>query len=180
MLAAAPEAVDSVALETSGLEAVGAELTSEVVAEIDPLVRATGRPPSSLRIRIEWLDADAFHYAIKASFDETIPDDQHLRVGIVEHVGQLVGHPVPVDGHEGGAQMGVGHQQLEELPPVAHHGHDGVARFETGTAQAVAEPGDAIAQLGPGGRAVVVDQRGLIGMGLGMAVDEYRHLRGAA
>jgi hypothetical protein len=73
VVAAAP---GSVAVDTSGLEAVGEELAPEVTAALDALLEREGLDPTSLRVRIIWLDANAFHYSIYASFDRTLPDDQ--------------------------------------------------------------------------------------------------------
>lgn len=73
VVAAAPAGVT---VDTSGLEAVGEELAPEVARELTALVEREGIDPSALRVRIVWLNAEEFHYAIYGTLDRALPDDQ--------------------------------------------------------------------------------------------------------
>ena len=65
-----------VAVDASGLEAVGEEISTGVTAELNPLLEREGIDATQLRVRVGWLDADEINYAIYASFDRTLPEDQ--------------------------------------------------------------------------------------------------------
>jgi hypothetical protein len=73
VVAAAPAGVH---VDASGLEAVGEELAPEVARELTALVEREGIDPASLRVRIVWLNAEEFHYAIYGTLDRSLPDDQ--------------------------------------------------------------------------------------------------------
>jgi hypothetical protein len=65
-----------VSVDASGLEAVGEALAPDVAKELDALLEGEGLEPTSLRVRIFWLDAEEFKYAIHATFDPSLPADQ--------------------------------------------------------------------------------------------------------
>lgn len=65
-----------VTVDASGLEAVGEEIAAGAAAELNALLEREALDPTSLRVRIAWLDADEINYAIYATFDRALPDDQ--------------------------------------------------------------------------------------------------------
>ena len=81
---------------------------------------------------------------------EELVHHQHLAGGVVEHIRQLVGGPVPVHGHVRRPQVRRGPERLEGLTAVADHQGEGVARCQAGAGEHVHEPDDALGQLGPG------------------------------
>ena len=103
--------------------------------------------------------------------------DQHgTRSGVLDHVRELVRHPVPVDRHHHPATVRSCGEHLEELPPVATHQGDGVVGAQAQGPQGVHCPVGVVIELGPGRLAELVDQGGLAGPAVDQLLGQFGHL----
>ena len=94
--------------------------------------------------------------------------EQRPRARVRQHVGQLVGGPVPVDVHVPQPDVGGRGHQLEALAAIAGVDRDGVAGRQADPAQRVRQQVDARPEVPPGGRAALVGEGDLVGPGLDM------------
>ena len=111
------------------------------------------------------------------NIEEAVVDQHHPGPGVLRYIRELLGHPVPVDGHHGPRPVCGGPEHLEELPAVAGHERDGVVVRQAQPAQHLHRPVYAVVQLGPGGGAVLVDERRPVGLGLGDLRNQFSHER---
>ena len=102
-------------------------------------------------------------------------DHHRCRPGIVEHVADLVGDPVPVEWHEQPPRLHAGEGDLDQLDLVAEHRDDAVALDEPARAQPVDETPDPFVQLRPRGHAGRVDHRRRVGMDAQRRVEQGAH-----
>lgn len=73
---------------------------------------------------------------------ETPIDEHRHRIGIVEHVGQFIGDPMPIDRHIRPTTMGAGLGDFEPLALVSGNDGNGVAGGQTAISQGVDQPVD--------------------------------------
>lgn len=71
--AAAPSGLS---VDTEELGDQGATLGPAITRKVLPMLREHGVQPQDVRIRVVWLDADNFHYAIRVTLDPRTPSDQ--------------------------------------------------------------------------------------------------------
>ena len=96
--------------------------------------------------------------------DEVMADDDCLRPGVAEDVGDLGGDEVPVDRHEHDAGVRAGERRLEPLVAVAADDRDRVAGSDAGVAEAVDQAVDPLVEFGPGAGAGVVGEGELVAL----------------
>jgi hypothetical protein len=147
------EPTGSVDVDATALDAGAEEVSAAVGEKLDALVAEEGLDPATLRVEIYWLEASAFNYGIKATFDPTLPDDQlpiiktcpecdraALVAKVVEGVGPLIA-----------AEK----QRLAALEEVVEDEHDGADDDSPPPQPATPKDRATLAPMGQAGAALI-------------------------
>lgn len=62
-------------IETGEIGDTGTVITPEIASRVTPILTEAGIDPSKASIRVSWLDAETFHYAVRVSLDPELSLD---------------------------------------------------------------------------------------------------------